>query len=141
MERGSSGSRRATIFSQMRMEACMGLGRSWIPAATYPNACSLLVHWTCLIVVSLRRTTFNCNAIEGCSGLHSSSSSDISESVFCIASGQYTKSEFDWQQETPTQRSAVVSTAQSLHSRTLPRLDTLGFHYREGVSNHISLVS
>ena len=72
-------------------------------------------------------------------GLLGFAPSDISESVFCIASGQYAKSKFDWQQETPTQRSAALSTAQSLHSGTLPRLDTSGFqmlyHYsaREGV--------
>jgi len=51
----------------------------------------------------------------------------LSESVFCIAPGQYAKSKFDWQQETPTQRSAALSTARSLHSGTLPRLDTSGF--------------
>jgi len=51
----------------------------------------------------------------------------LSESVFYIASGQYAKSKFDWQQETPTQRSAALSTAQSLHSGTLPRLHTSGF--------------
>ena len=82
-------------------------------------------------------------------GLHSSPSSDISESVFCIASGQHAKSKFDWEQETPQKRSAA-STAESLHSGALPRLDTSGFqmpdHYsarrraRES-SNHISLLS
>ena len=79
------------------------------------------------MVVALRRTTLSCNGIEGCSGLHSSPCSDISESVFCIASGQYAKSQYDWQQETPTQRSAALSTAQSLHTGTLPRLDTSEF--------------
>jgi len=50
----------------------------------------------------------------------------LSESVFCIAPGQYTKSKFDWQQETPTQRSAGLFTARSPHPGTLPRLDTPG---------------
>ena len=86
------------------------------------------------MVVVLRRTTLSCNAIKGCSSLHSSPSSDISESVFGIASGQYAKSKFDWEQETPQQRSAALSTVQSLHSGTLPRLDTLGFQ----VPNHYS---
>jgi len=67
------------------------------------------------MVVAWRRTTLSCNGIEGCSGFHSSPSSDISEPVFCIVSGQYAKSKFDWQQQTPTQRSAALSTAQSLH--------------------------
>jgi hypothetical protein len=51
----------------------------------------------------------------------------LSESVFCIAPGQYAKSKFDWQQETPTQRSAGLFTARSPHPGTLPRLDTPGF--------------
>ena len=80
------GSRRATIFSQMPKEACMGFVKPGTPAATSSNASSLLVHWTCLMVVALRRTMLSGNGIEGCSGLHLSPSLDISESVFCIAS-------------------------------------------------------
>ena len=77
MERGSSGSRRATIFSQMSMEACMEFVKPGMPAATSSNACSLLVHWTCLMVVVLRRTTLSCNGIEGCSGSHLSPCSNF----------------------------------------------------------------
>jgi len=51
----------------------------------------------------------------------------LSESVVCIAPGQDAKSKFDWQQETPTQRSAGLFTARSPHPGTLPRLDTPGF--------------
>ena len=114
---------------QMPMEECMGFVKPGMPATTSSNAFSLLVHWTCLMVVALRRTTLSCNGIEGCSGLHWSPSSarDISEFVFCIASGQYAKSKFDWEQETPQQCSAALSTAQSLHSGTLLRPDISGF--------------
>jgi len=82
------------------------------------------------MVVALRRTTLSGNGIEGCSGLHLSPSSDISESVFCIASGLYAKSQFDWEQETPKTHRWVRGTFSlhgRLHSEAQPRLDASGF--------------
>jgi len=79
-------------------------------------ACSWLVHWTCLMVVALRRTTLSGNGIEGCSVLHWSPSSDISESVFCIVSGLYAKSQFDWEQETHRWVRGTFSLHGCLHS-------------------------
>jgi len=65
--------------------------------------------------------------IKGCSGLHSLPSSDISESVFCITSGQYAKSKFDWEQETPQTRNIALSAARSLYMGAYTPKHSLGW--------------
>jgi len=55
---------------------------------------------------------------------------NISESVFCIASGLYAKSQFDWAKETPQTHRWVCGTFSlhgRLHSEAQSRLDASGF--------------
>jgi len=102
------------------------------------------------MVVVLQRTTLSDNGIEGCSGLHLSPSSDISESVFCIASGLHAKSQFDWEKATPQTRSIVLSAARSLYMGAYTLKHSLGWMHRgfrflpcplpAGPLNHISLL-
>jgi len=91
---------------------------------------TITTHPTCLMVVALRRTTLSGNGIEGCSGLHLSPSSDISESVFCIASGLYAKSQFDWEQETIQTRSKALSAARSLYMGAYTPKHSLSWMHR-----------
>ena len=87
-------------------------------------ACSWLVHWTCLMVVALRRTTLSGNGIEGSSGLNLSPSSDIFESRL------YAKSQFVTEQETPQTRSIALSAAGSLYMGTYTPKHSLVWMHR-----------
>jgi len=102
------------------------------------------------MVIALRRTTLSGNGIEGCSGLHLSPSWDISESVFCIASGLYARSQFVTEQETPQTRSIALSAARSLYMGTYTPKHSLVWMHRgfrflpcplpQGCFNRISLL-